>query len=102
MQKDVVGFNEEKMNKLIIEIFDYANKVNKIFNQANELIENTKTFYDCESGNKFREKYMTLSDNYKIINQNILSYAKELTTVKKKYTTSGQQIGEDFNFKSAK
>ena len=99
MQKNVVGISEEKIDKLIIEITEYANKINKIFNQASELVDKTKTYYISESGDKFREKYLEFSDNYKTFNQNILSYAKELTVVKKKYSSSTEQIIANLNLK---
>ena len=95
--KDTFGINEARIDKLIMEIFDYANRVNKIFNQADDLIEKSKAFYDCDSGRKFREKYVSLSDNYRTINQNLLSYARELTTVKKEVTLGGQDLVVEFN-----
>ncbi len=95
--KVVSGINDVKLEILMSDITDYADKLNKIFNEANKIVEQTSIYFDCESGMAFREKYNTLSENHQTINSNILSYAKELLAVKDRYKKGMGEISDMVN-----
>ena len=82
MGNNVIGINEAEINKLITEINDCSNKVKNIFQQINDLISNTKNFYDCKSATALRNKYYKLDDDWKInIRNNTLNYGNNLVYV---------------------
>ena len=73
------------IDKVMSDILDYADKANKILNQISDLIEDTSTYFACESGDKFREQYAMMQVGITTINKNILSYNADLMNVKKNY-----------------
>lgn len=83
-----VAINESEINKLMLEILDCSNNINAIFNNINELISETKFYYDCSSADLLRNKYIEFNQNYKIITQSILSYKNDLANLKKKYAVN--------------
>ena len=89
---DTVGIEKVKLDNFALDITNYADKLNKDFEEASKIVEGSESYYDCESGKVFREKYHLLSENYQTIKQNILSYAKELDAVIKGYEKGTRDI----------
>lgn len=85
MESRLAGINEDKIDRLILDIYDYADKVNSIFNRIDELVDSTKDFYNCESAELFRNKFLEFKQNFKVVNENILGYAGEITSAKNNY-----------------
>ena len=85
MPSTQVAINENEINKLILEISDCADEVGRIFTKINDLVSETKDYYDCACATNLRKKYSLFNDNYKIILSNIRSYKTDLSNLKKKY-----------------
>ena len=79
------GISIEGIDKLMSDILDYVDKSNKILNQIDDLVDETSSYFSCESGDKFREKFEMLKAGTPIINSNILSYNTDLMNVKHNY-----------------
>ena len=79
------GINEDAVNKLILDIYNYEEKINKTLDQISTVVENTKEFYQCESANEYRNKFNMFSANFNIINKNLLSYADDMIKLKNRY-----------------
>lgn len=90
------GINEEKLDKLVIEIYDYADKIKLLLNEVDDLVAETNNFYICDNGNDFRNKFNTLKTNFTIVNGNIISYAEDLVNAK----ISFQKIDSDMSIKT--
>ncbi len=90
------GVNEEKLDKLVIEIYDYADKIKLILNEVDDLVASTNNFFICDSGTDFRNKFNTLKTNFSIVNGNIISYAEDLVNAK----ISFQKIDSDMSIKT--
>ena len=99
MSVNQVAINEDGINKIILEISDCADEVGRIFNKINDLVSETKDYYDCACASNLRKKYSLFNDNYKIILNNIRSYKTDLSNLKKKYKLGiadlSQQILKD-------
>ncbi len=96
-QVPTAGINEARLSKLKIEINDYAQRINNVFQCIGDLVDGTKLYFDCESGNLFRDHFDSLKENFAIVNQNILSYTEDLSKVEINYRKSiGGAVDEIF------
>ena len=80
--KDISGINEDAIDKLVLDIFGYVERINQTLKNIDSLVNETSQFYVGESGNKFRNRFNELRANFPIVNQNLLSYTDDLIKVK--------------------
>ena len=92
MANNMAAINESEINKLIVEIIDYSSKIKTILNRVNDLVSETKSYYNCSSGSLLRSKYALFNDNYRIIVKNISSYSKDLNSLKRKFSSSLEDL----------
>ena len=85
MQENVNGINEEKLDKLIIDISNYADSINNTLNSIDELVSGIQKEFECTNSKKFRDHFLELRNNFKTVNKNILSYVTDLAKVKISY-----------------
>ncbi len=85
MKVNTSGINEHQIDKLTIDIMEYADRINKVLNQIQELVNSSGLYLNSESGNTFRENFKLIEKNYQTMNQNILSYARDFVKVKAIY-----------------
>lgn len=85
MKVNTSGINEHQIDKLTIDIMEYADRINKVLNQIQELVNSSGLYLKSESGNTFRENFKLIEKNYQTMNQNILSYARDFVKVKAIY-----------------
>jgi len=97
MKENINGINSQLIDKLVIEIMDYADKINKIQNQLQELVGDTSTYFNSPSGTEFRKSFKEKEQNYQTMNQNILNYAKDFVKVKQVYNTQILNITDTLN-----
>ncbi len=90
------GINEEKLDKLVIEIYDYADKIKLLLNEVDDLATSTNNFFICDSGTDFRNKFNSLKTNFSIVNGSIISYAEDLVNAKINF----QKIDSDLSIKT--
>ena len=67
------------------DILDYANRMNKNLNTITDLVYDTKNYFQCSSGDTFREQYDMMRVGIPNINKSILSYNADLMNVKQNY-----------------
>ena len=81
MSNEIIGIKEEKLKKLILEIYDYRDKISKILETADILVNETKNYYKSEDGELYRKKFAIFANNFDIMLKNIKSYADDLERV---------------------
>lgn len=79
------GINEEGIDKLVIDIYNSAESVHKIFDNISNLIEQTSDYYQTDNGDELRKKFNNFKINFDIINDKLLKYADGLASIKMKY-----------------
>lgn len=97
MRENISGINEHLIDKLVIEIMDYADKANKVLNQIQELVDGTTLYMSSPCGTAFRTSFSALEQNYQTMNQNILNYAKDFVKVKEVYKTQVLNVVDTVN-----
>ena len=78
MRYNEIGINIDSIDKLILDIYNYAERVNKTLNQITDVVDQTKNFYDCEAAQNYRNKFNSFKTNFNVINKNLNSYAEDL------------------------
>ncbi len=89
------GINESKISIIKGEIQDYATRINSIFGDMTTLVEESKNYFNCESGDLFRNHFLLLKENFSVVNQNILNYADDLTNVQLHYQKKNENAVSD-------
>ena len=64
MRYNEVGINLDSIDKLILDIYNYAERVNKTLNQISDVVDQTKNFYACESADNYRNKFNSPKVNW--------------------------------------
>ena len=101
-QNDVSGINEIGLDKMATEIIEYADKLNKIFNQLQLLINDSKNYFNSEVNQIFCSNFKKQAEYCQIINSNILSYASDFVKVKQSYKVGAENIVENILADSTK
>lgn len=78
----LVGINEAKLDSLILQIGEIAERINNKFNLIEQLISETSSYFQCEIGTNYRLKFNGTKSNFEIVNKNILNMAADLVNVK--------------------
>ena len=100
MKVNTSGINEHQIDKLTIDIMEYADRINKVLNQIQELVNSSGLYLNSESGNTFRENFKLIEKNYQTMNQNILSYASDFVKVKAIYRNQILNIADTLTKKN--
>ena len=85
MANIVSGINEPNLKKLILEIYDYRDKISKLLSTAENLVYETKTYYDSVDGDELRRKFALLHSNFTTLLSNIKDYGNDLELILRQY-----------------
>lgn len=91
-RKQNIAINVNEINKLMLDVIDCANNVKIIFNKINDLVSETKSYYDCTSANTLRNKYSQFNNNYNRIINSIKSYNTDFSNLKRKYAINMEDL----------
>lgn len=83
--ENISGVNDQKIDLLIKDIYSYYDRIREIFNEVENIMDSTSTFYKSETANLIRHEFQQYKDKFYIVGKNILSYADDMEKVKKNY-----------------
>ena len=89
------AINESVIDNIVTEIISITEEIQSIFNKIDATIEKTESVYVCESASTLRKNYSALRESYPIIISNLLTYGTDMTSLKKKYRTNVEILGEN-------
>lgn len=92
MRYNEVGINVDSVDKLILDIYSYAEKISKTLNQISELMDQTKNYCSCDEITALRNKFENFKTNFVTINKNIISYSDDFIKLKNKYQNIDEQL----------
>ena len=96
---NIVGINEDGINKLIIDIYNTLESIHKTFQGIDELIKRSNECFRLESGDKYRDKYNSLVVSIENMYKNIINYINILNNVKIKYININDNISNSIKDK---
>ena len=76
------GVYAQGMDQIVLDLFDYLEKMNAIFNEAEEIVEGSKKFFKDGTGDAYRKKFNSFKSNFPIFNNNVISYIDDLKQAK--------------------
>ncbi len=82
------GISEQGIDRLMIDILNYCEKCNSIMNDISSIVDETRNYFTGYAGDKFRQNYSLISNEYSTLKNNILSYNSDLLSVKNQYIAS--------------
>ena len=95
-QHEASGISEARLERLMVEILDSAERVNSIFADVADLVAGTSNYFICESGNRFREQFETVKTSFPVVSRNILAYNDDLLAVKANYANLANVAIDNF------
>ena len=95
-----VMINTDTLDFHVYVINDYSLKIKKVLKDISEEMSNALKYYDCESGKMLMKKFNIYKENFNIIYRNLLTYKKDLRTIKLKYVHEQNILSNMFIEKS--
>ena len=92
---DTVGIDVEEMKNIANLFIDYRNNISKIFNDYNEIINNTKLYFEGQVGDEFRKKFNLFSKELNTVITSLEDYANELYEITAQYEKNDISINEN-------
>ncbi len=81
----VTGINEYGLRNLILEVYNYRDRISKILTTAEDLVAETKYYYKGEDGDLYRERFKEFSANFSTLLENVKGYGDVLNKVFQDY-----------------
>lgn len=82
MAKNTVAVNDAEINKLMLKITDYSGRLRKLFNDIQDLADDSSSYCDCSALNKWRNNIRQLKDDCDNVIKNLSSYKNDLAKIK--------------------
>jgi flagellar capping protein FliD len=92
----IIGINTLTIDDIKKQVIKCAEDSNTIINKIDLIIENSKSYFKCPAGDKFREKYEVISREKQRINENILSYNTDLSNASETFKNEFDKIEDVF------
>lgn len=89
---NISGIDDEKLGYLVLDIYDYVDRINQVLNQIDEIMLLSDNYFKCESADKIRNHYKELKDNFPILKENIMNCSESLIKVKHQYTNIDSEL----------
>lgn len=100
MNNNIIAVNEAEINHLMTDIMDYSSRVRQIFDKIDDLVNESKSYYDSESATIIRNKFNLLKENFSITVNNLMSYNSDLARLKNTYVNNVSTISEQIKRKA--
>ena len=93
---DLFGINEDKLDILITDINDTLTRINNKFDLIERLVGETGSYFNCESGTIFRNKFNITRGNFAIVNKNIINMSSDLVKAKSTLHVVEEDVNQEF------
>ena len=87
------GINEEGLDKLILDIYNYAENLHKVFNDIENIIDELDDFYQDDTCITMKNKFNDFKKNLDIAYNKLIKSATYLSNIKMYYQDLNIDIG---------
>lgn len=91
------GINNDLLDKLIVDVSTYADDLSLILNTIDETFLSSLSDINCDITHNLKESYDGISNNFKQMKLNILSYGTDYARVKEAYLSRGVSVVKQVN-----
>lgn len=78
----VRGIGEGSISQLNLDIFDSVEKINAIFSQMENLVDESTSYFMSDNANLFRRRFGIVRSSFPIVCQNLLGLVDDLNQAK--------------------
>ena len=89
----ISGINEEGLDKLILDIYNYAENLHKVFNDIENIIDELDDFYQDDTCITMKNKFNDFKKNLDIAYNKLIKNASYLSNIKMYYQDLNIDIG---------
>ena len=90
--EDLISVNEEAIDKLVLDLYDYSERINNVLNQINDLVNYSSTYFKGQISNDIVGKYNSLKISLENFKRNIYSYSSDLVKVKNQFRNRASDL----------
>lgn len=94
-EMDLMGINEERIKKMVLNIYDYAEQINTILNSIDDAISEASKCLIIDGNEILQKNFSSVKNNFVYVKSNILSYADELLKAESDYLRTSEEIAID-------
>ena len=95
--EDLIAINEEKLNRLSLDIIKYSQRANIIFNKILNLVYQSKSYINGEIGDNLYKKVNLLKDSMNATVYNLKLYSDDLVRAKIRFKSTSSDIATYVN-----
>lgn len=82
----IIAINEKEIDRLILDINDYAIKMKRLFNEIESVVDETASYYECSIATKYRNNFNVFKQNFPTMVNNLLTYKTDMHNLKFKFS----------------
>lgn len=84
VSQELVGVNEDKIDKLVLDLYDYIERINNVLNNIENEMDKTVSCFDCSAGRELYSRFNEQKSIFPIIRENFMKDAELLIKIKSK------------------
>lgn len=92
--KELVGIDENKIDKLVLDLYNSIEKINNILNNIDNEMNKVNTYFDCTAGKSLYTKFASQKNMFPIINDNFMKDTELLIKVKSRTIDFSKDLAE--------
>lgn len=81
---ELVGIDENKIDKLVLDLYNSIEKINNVLNSIDDELNKANSYFDCTAGKSLYSKFASQKTMFPIINDNFMKDTELLIKVKSK------------------
>lgn len=89
---NISGINEESLDKLVLNFYNYIETIDKNFDNISDVIEKLESSYNSDCINELLKKMSNSQNLFKQVNNKLFNYVNELSDIKLKYQDISDNI----------
>ena len=95
----VRGVKSNNLRNLVLDVFEYRDKLMKILGELEKDFYNCKSYYQSDDGEQMAKMFNSMTAEFKIVTDLVKDYANVLEMVLKKYQASSTTAADIFQTK---
>lgn len=77
-----IGVDNQAIDNLVLNIYDYADRLKKQLDDVETLVYDTSNYYHDQAADSCRKKFNSIKESFPVIYENVISYADDLVKLK--------------------
>ena len=97
MEQNTIGISEDKIDKLVLDLYDYIEKRNNIFNNITNEMDQVSTILNTSAGRTLTAKFNNQKAMFPIVNDNLVKITELLIATKQKTIDFSKDLASQIN-----